>query len=63
MPWFVNSLTHALAEFASHGATAEETNGARKFINCLVSLPADAQEELKFPVRTLSTFDTEPPTK
>jgi len=57
--WFKTSLANGLAMLADQGATAQEINGANRFIESLNNLAADKVEIKRFPVKELQ-FDAAP---
>ena len=61
--WFKSSLVFALALMVDEGATSEQLSGARMFIASLENLTTDKLEMKKLPVKTLSTYETQPPAK
>ncbi len=62
--FFLNAVTHALASMVQAGATAEELNGANRFIESLEQLVSDKVEIRKLPVKRLEFLDANiPPSK
>lgn len=60
--WFRASLVYALADLCSHGATAEELNGANRFIELLTTLALDEEMPKRLPVKSLEFLDAAQPT-
>jgi hypothetical protein len=57
--WLTVSMTYALAEMASLGATTEQLNGARNFIQVLQNLWEKGEQQKRLPISSLETYDTD----
>lgn len=59
--WFKTATVFALASLADQGATAEELNGANRFIEHLTKLAADEVKIIRLPVKSLKFYDQAEP--
>ena len=55
--WFKISVIYALADLANRGATAEELNGANRFVELLTGLGEDEVKVHRLPVKSLEFLD------
>lgn len=53
-------IDYAMSQLAAEGASADELEGARRFVNALLTIGSKTKEPLKFPRKELTVLDRHP---